>query len=134
MQQLKFEVMDSPSLERARRAGALSADRGRRLDAASAMSSSTSRRSRELSARILGKTPTRYSDADADALGKGDLSRDCRYHASLAPEYGELTLKVDRVKELAFGGMLVVPLAGSIEGRPTFPRPALLRRQIPNAP
>jgi flagellar motor switch protein FliN/FliY len=75
----------------------------------------------ELSARILEKTPTAYSDADADALGKAISAALPGITESLAPAYGELTLKVDRVKELAFGGMLLTPLAGSIEDGPTFP-------------
>ena len=120
-QQLNFEVMDSPSLD-ARPGEPVHY----RLAVGGALSGECyvefyEPQVAELGARILDKPAADYSDADADALSKAISAAIPGITASLASEYGELTLKVDRVKDLAFGGMLLVPLAGSIGGDSTVP-------------
>jgi flagellar motor switch protein FliN/FliY len=75
----------------------------------------------ELGARLLDKAAGDYAEADADALSDAISAAIPSITTSLAPEYGELTLKVDRVKDLAFGGMLLVPLAGSLADGPAIP-------------
>jgi flagellar motor switch protein FliN/FliY len=75
----------------------------------------------QLGAQILGKPPATFNDADADALSKSISAAIPSIAASLASEFGELTLKIDRVKDLAFGGMLLVPLAGLLADGATIP-------------
>ena len=66
-----------------------------------------------LGAEILGWPETASIETQAEALGKVISSAMAGVAASLSPKYGELTFKVDRVADLAFGGMLVVPLTAS---------------------
>jgi flagellar motor switch protein FliN/FliY len=120
-QPLKFEVMESPSLD-ARPGEPVHY----RLSVGGALSGECyvefyEPQVAELGARIMDKPATDYSDADADALATEITAAIPGITAALASEYGELTLKVDRVKDLAFGGMLLVPLAGSLDGEPTTP-------------
>jgi flagellar motor switch protein FliN/FliY len=69
----------------------------------------------ELGAKILGRPAAAFGDEDSEALAKVISTATAGLTASLAAEYGELTFNVERVADLAFGGMLVVPLAASIE-------------------
>ena len=67
----------------------------------------------DLGSNILGRPRTAFSDEHSEALGKVITAAMAGLTASLSAEYGELTLKVDRVADLAFGGMFLVPLAAS---------------------
>jgi flagellar motor switch protein FliN/FliY len=75
----------------------------------------------ELGAKILGRPAAAFSDEDSEALAKVISSATAGLTVSLAAEYSELTFNVERVGELAFGGMLVVPLAACMEGQPDLP-------------
>jgi flagellar motor switch protein FliN/FliY len=75
----------------------------------------------ELGARILGKAASAYTEDHAEALGKVIAAAMPGVTAALSAEYGELTFKVDRVGELAFGGMLLVPLAASANEKTSIP-------------
>ncbi len=76
----------------------------------------------ELGAKILGEAEAgAYTAEQADAL-KGVVSSAMpAVSASLAAEYGELTFKVDRIADLAFGGMLVVPLLATLAEQAAVP-------------
>jgi flagellar motor switch protein FliN/FliY len=67
----------------------------------------------EIASRLLGQPGSIFTDEHADALAKVLSSAMAGVAESLAPEYGALTFKIDRVAGLAFGGMFVVPLAAS---------------------
>jgi flagellar motor switch protein FliN/FliY len=75
----------------------------------------------ELGSKILGQPAESFREEHAEALAKVISSATAKLTASLSAEYGELTFKVERVANLAFGGMLVVPLAASIGEQPDIP-------------
>jgi len=75
----------------------------------------------ELGAKILGQPAAAYIEEHAEALAKAISAATAGLTASLQAEYGELTFKVERVANLAFGGMLVVPLAVSMGEQPPMP-------------
>jgi flagellar motor switch protein FliN/FliY len=76
----------------------------------------------ELGAKILGEAEAgEYTTEQADALKSVVSSAMPAVSASLAAEYGELTFKVDRVADLAFGGMLVVPLSATLAEQAAVP-------------
>jgi flagellar motor switch protein FliN len=75
----------------------------------------------ELGSKILGQTVTAFSEEHSEALAGVITSATAELTASLSSEYGELTFKVERAADLAFGGMLVVPLAASMEEQPDLP-------------
>jgi len=66
-----------------------------------------------LGAKILGVPAGDFSSDHADALAKVITTAMAGVAASLSTEYGDLNFKVDRVEDLAFGGMFVVPLSAS---------------------
>jgi flagellar motor switch protein FliN/FliY len=75
----------------------------------------------ELGSNILGRPSEPFTDEHADAL-TGVFSKAMPgLAASLANEYGEISFTVDRVADLAFGGMLMVPLAASMAGNSNIP-------------
>jgi flagellar motor switch protein FliN/FliY len=74
-----------------------------------------------LGARILGEPAGEFYDGHSDALVKVFSSAMAGVTASLAAEYGDVSLKVDRVADLGFGGMLVVPLAAAADGEVEVP-------------
>jgi flagellar motor switch protein FliN/FliY len=69
----------------------------------------------DLGSKLLPEPATTFNDAMGEAVEKVIASATEGLSASLAEEYGTLTFKVARVAGLAFGGMLVVPLATSGE-------------------
>jgi flagellar motor switch protein FliN/FliY len=75
----------------------------------------------ELGARILGKPASAYAEEHADALAKVIGEAMPGVTTALAPEFGELNFKVERVGELAFGGMLLVPMAASANEKTSIP-------------
>jgi flagellar motor switch protein FliN/FliY len=75
----------------------------------------------ELGAKILGRPAAPYVEEHAEALAKAISAATPGLTAALAEEFGELTFKVERVANLAFGGMLVVPLAASMGEQPAIP-------------
>ena len=64
----------------------------------------------ELGAKILAQKPAAFSTAHRDAVGKAVSSAMTGLATALSAEYGEVSFKIDQVEDLAFGGMLVVPL------------------------
>jgi flagellar motor switch protein FliN/FliY len=64
-----------------------------------------------LGSKILGLPAGDFTKDHADALAKTISAAMPGTAASLSAEYGDLSFKVDRVEDLAFGGMFVVPLA-----------------------
>lgn len=66
-----------------------------------------------LASKILGLPAGDFTDEHADALAKVISEAMAGIAESLSAEYGDLNFKVDRVEDLAFGGMFVVPLAAS---------------------
>jgi len=75
----------------------------------------------ELGSRILGKPAAGYAEEHAEALKKAIEAAMPGVSAALSSEYGELTFEVDRVGELAFGGMLLVPLAVTAGEKSSIP-------------
>jgi flagellar motor switch protein FliN/FliY len=75
----------------------------------------------ELGAKMLGQPSASYREEHAEALAEAISTATSGLAAALQPEYGELTLKVERVANLAFGGMLVVPLAATMGEQPAIP-------------
>ena len=75
----------------------------------------------DLGCSILGRRVVPFESEHADALAKVIASAMSGLAASLFSEYGDFTLKVAPVADLAFGGMLVVPLAASIGEDPAIP-------------
>jgi flagellar motor switch protein FliN/FliY len=69
----------------------------------------------ELGSKILNQPAAAYRDEHADALAKVISAATKGLAGSLPEELKYLLFKVDRVADLAFGGMLVVPLAASME-------------------
>lgn len=74
-----------------------------------------------LAAKILGLPAAESSNDHADALAKVISAAMADTAASLSAEYGDINFKVDRVEDLSFGGMFMVPLAASVEGDPDLP-------------
>jgi flagellar motor switch protein FliN/FliY len=68
----------------------------------------------ELGAKMLGQPAGDFNDAHAEALGNAVSSAIAGLGTSLSAEYGEVRFKMERAADLAFGGMLVVPLAASL--------------------
>jgi flagellar motor switch protein FliN/FliY len=67
----------------------------------------------EMCSTILGKPSEPYTDEHGAALEQIISSAMAGMTKSLAAEFGSLSFTVDRAADLAFGGMLVVPLASS---------------------
>lgn len=74
-----------------------------------------------LAAKIQGVPAEAFSNEHAGALAKVLTAAMAGMAASLSAEYGEVDFKVDRVEDLAFGGMFVVPLAASAGEDPEIP-------------
>jgi flagellar motor switch protein FliN/FliY len=68
----------------------------------------------DLGSKILNQPVAAFSSEHADALGKVISSAVDGLARTLPAEHQDILFKVDRVADLAFGGMLVVPLAASI--------------------
>jgi flagellar motor switch protein FliN/FliY len=75
----------------------------------------------ELGSKILGEPAAAFREDHSEALTKVISTATAGLTASLSAEYGEITFKVERIADLAFGGMLVVPLAASTEEQPEMP-------------
>jgi len=75
----------------------------------------------DLGAKLLGLPAADFDNQHADALAKVLSAAMAGMAASLSPQYGDLNFKVDRVEDLAFGGMFVVPLAASAADDPNIP-------------
>jgi len=78
----------------------------------------------ELASKFLGRPLAPFSDEQVDALSNLLSSAMAGFSASLTAEFGEVAFNVERTTDLAFGGMLVVPLTLS-EGE-NAPMPLLL--------
>ena len=74
-----------------------------------------------LAAKIQRVPAEDFSSEHADALAKVLTEAMAAMAGSLSAEYGDVTFKVDRVEDLAFGGMFVVPLAASAGEDPEIP-------------
>jgi flagellar motor switch protein FliN len=74
-----------------------------------------------LGAKILGQRAVDFSDAHTEALGKAVSSAMAGVAAGLSAEHGEVRFKAERVAEMAFGGMLLVPLTASLTDGPELP-------------
>jgi flagellar motor switch protein FliN/FliY len=75
----------------------------------------------DLGAKMLGERGSTISDAHIEALAKAIEAAMAGVSASLVAEFGDVRFKVERVADLAFGGMLVVPLAASLGEEPEMP-------------
>ena len=75
----------------------------------------------ELGSKILGQPAAEFREDHSEALAGVISTATAGLTASLAVEFGEITFKVERIADLAFGGMLVVPLAASMEEQPDIP-------------
>jgi flagellar motor switch protein FliN len=75
----------------------------------------------DLGAKLSGQPAAEFSDEHAEALEKIITAAMPALAASLSSEYGKLIFKVDRVGELAFGGMFVVSLGASVGERQDLP-------------
>jgi flagellar motor switch protein FliN/FliY len=75
----------------------------------------------ELGAKILNRPIESFTSEHAGALVKVMLAATEGLAAALSGEYKSLSFNVDRVADLAFGGMLVVSLAASIGESPAIP-------------
>ncbi len=75
----------------------------------------------ELGSKILGQPAAAFREDHSEALAGVISAATAGLTASLSAEFGEITFKVERIAELAFGGMLVVPLAASMEEQPDMP-------------
>ena len=64
-----------------------------------------------LISKIVKQPVVTLSEEHSEALAKVISSAMTDFTESLAPSFGELSVKIDRVAGLAFGGMFVVPLA-----------------------
>jgi flagellar motor switch protein FliN/FliY len=71
-----------------------------------------------LGAKILKQPVTAYNGEHADAVRKVIALATDEFAGAQWPQHQNLSFKVDQVADLAFGGMLVVPLAVSIEADP----------------
>ena len=72
----------------------------------------------ELGEKILKQPAAEFSEAHAEALSKEISTAVAGLAASLSPEYGEVRFKVERAADLAFGGMLMMPLAVTAAEQP----------------
>jgi len=75
----------------------------------------------ELASMILSSPSTAFGEEHAQALERVISSAMPQLSASLAPRFGELSFKVDRVENLAFGGMLLMPLDLSVNEKAAIP-------------
>jgi len=75
----------------------------------------------ELGSKILGQPAAEFREDHSEALAEVISTATAGLTASLSVEFGEITFKVERIADLAFGGMLVVPLAASMEEQPDIP-------------
>jgi flagellar motor switch protein FliN/FliY len=67
----------------------------------------------ELGSKILGQATSIYSNEHGEALARVISSAVEGLRSALFPEYGALTLSLDQVEDLVFGGMFVLPLVAS---------------------
>lgn len=75
----------------------------------------------ELGSKILGQPASTFSDEHVKALAEVLASTLEGLRSALFAEYGSLTLSVNRVEDLVFGGMFVVPLAASSGNQSDMP-------------
>jgi flagellar motor switch protein FliN/FliY len=75
----------------------------------------------ELGSKILKQPTAEFRDEHADVLAKVVSAASKGLAEALAAKYQGLSFKVDRVQDLAFGGMLVVPLAAAMEDGSAMP-------------
>jgi len=75
----------------------------------------------ELGSKILKQPAAAFREDHAEALTEVIATATAGLAISLTDKFGELNFKVDRIAELAFGGMLVVPLSVSLEEQPEIP-------------
>jgi flagellar motor switch protein FliN len=71
----------------------------------------------DLAEKLLGRPAV--DDEAGEAIASVLSSATAGLHAALAPQYGELSFRLDRVSGLAFGGMLVVPMTISSDASGT---------------
>jgi flagellar motor switch protein FliN/FliY len=74
-----------------------------------------------LGSKILGQPAADYNEEHSKALSEVISSATAGLTASLSSEFGGLTFNVEQIAELAFGGMLLVPLSASMEEQPDLP-------------
>jgi flagellar motor switch protein FliN/FliY len=65
----------------------------------------------DLGGKILGHPAKEFADEHAEALSKVISSAMPELKASLSADHGKVTVSVEGVADLAFGGMLMVPLS-----------------------
>ncbi|HEY5214378.1 MAG TPA: flagellar motor switch protein FliN [Acidobacteriaceae bacterium] len=75
----------------------------------------------ELGSMILGQAASAFNDVHTEALSEVITSALDGLRVALLAEYGAITLSVDRVEDLVFGGMFVVPLSASSGDQPDMP-------------
>jgi flagellar motor switch protein FliN len=80
----------------------------------------------DLAERLLGRPAV--DDEAREAVASVLSSATAGLHAALAPQYGELSFRLDSVSGLAFGGMLVVPMTLSPD---TSGTPVLMYFDVP---
>jgi len=74
-----------------------------------------------LGSRILGRPAEAFASEHTDAFEKVMSAAVAGLIASLSDEWGDVVLRVERVADLAFGGMLMVPLSASFDQGPAMP-------------
>jgi len=74
----------------------------------------------DLGSKLLGEPAAAFREEHSEALAKVISSATAELTALLSAEYGELTFKVDRIADLAFGRMLVVPMSASMQEQPAM--------------
>lgn len=74
-----------------------------------------------LGAKLLAQDEAEFSDEHAKALENAIEAALPALSKSLSDKYPELTLTLSRASELAFGGMLVVPLASTLGEKQDLP-------------
>lgn len=67
----------------------------------------------ELGSKILGQPMSAFSDEHGEALAKVISSAMEGLNSALFAEYGGLTVRVERVEDMVFGGMFFIPLGAS---------------------
>jgi flagellar motor switch protein FliN/FliY len=75
----------------------------------------------KLGSKVLRQPAAAYQDEHADALAEVVLTASNGLTDALGAEHGSFSFKVDRVEDLAFGGMLVVPLSATLEDGSAIP-------------
>jgi len=75
----------------------------------------------ELASMILRRPLAPFSEEDVQALERVISAAVESLTASLSVQYGKLAFKVDRAADLAFGGMLLVPLSVSVKEQSAIP-------------